>query len=85
LVVPTSQSTSIPGVSNILAQEYSYLELFQSILVTLPPLLGPSILFNMGILALVEDRPTPKAVYNWRVYACAAVASFASCMIGYDR
>jgi sugar porter (SP) family MFS transporter len=38
----------------------------------------------MTVLALVEDRPTPKAVYNWRVYACAAVASFASCMIGYD-
>jgi len=38
----------------------------------------------MGILALREDRPTPKAVYNWRVYACAAIASFASCMIGYD-
>ncbi|KAF2644703.1 general substrate transporter [Massarina eburnea CBS 473.64] len=38
----------------------------------------------MGILAFVEDRPTPKAVYNWRVYTCAAVASFASCMIGYD-
>jgi len=38
----------------------------------------------MGLLSLVEDRPTPSAVYNWRVYACAAVASFASCMIGYD-
>jgi len=38
----------------------------------------------MGILSLVEDRPTPKAVYNWRVYLLAAVASFASCMIGYD-
>jgi MFS family permease len=38
----------------------------------------------MTVLALVEDRPTPKAVYNWRVYACALVASFASCMIGYD-
>jgi hypothetical protein len=38
----------------------------------------------MGILALREDRPTPKAVYNWRVYTSAAVASFASCMIGYD-
>lgn len=38
----------------------------------------------MGLLTLVEDRPTPKEVYNWRVYACAAVASFASCMIGYD-
>ncbi|EAQ83036.1 hypothetical protein CHGG_10854 [Chaetomium globosum CBS 148.51] len=38
----------------------------------------------MTLLELKEDRPTPKAVYNWRVYACAAVASFASCMIGYD-
>lgn len=38
----------------------------------------------MGVLALVEDRPTPKAVYNWRVYACAIVASCASCTIGYD-
>src|ERR1700760_1653420 len=38
----------------------------------------------MGLLSLVEDRPTPKAVYNWRVYASAAIASFASCMIGYD-
>ncbi|KAG9570021.1 quinate permease, partial [Aureobasidium melanogenum] len=38
----------------------------------------------MGLLTLVEDRPTPSAVYNWRVYACATVASFASCMIGYD-
>lgn len=37
-----------------------------------------------GFLTLVEDRPTPKAVYNWRVYASAAVASFAACMIGYD-
>lgn len=39
---------------------------------------------TMGILAFVEDRPTPKAVYNWRVYACACVASWAACMIGYD-
>lgn len=38
----------------------------------------------MTLLELKEDRPTPKAVYNWRVYACAAVASFAACMIGYD-
>lgn len=39
---------------------------------------------NMTLLALKEDRPTPKAVYNWRVYTTAAIASFASCMIGYD-
>ncbi|KAK5009968.1 hypothetical protein LTR28_012482, partial [Elasticomyces elasticus] len=38
----------------------------------------------MGLLTLVEDRPTPSAVYNWKVYTCATVASFASCMIGYD-
>lgn len=38
----------------------------------------------MGLLTLVEDRPTPSQVYNWRVYACAAIASFASAMIGYD-
>jgi MFS family permease len=38
----------------------------------------------MSILKLVEDRPTPQAVYNWRIYLLAAVASFTSCMIGYD-
>lgn len=38
----------------------------------------------MSILKIVEDRPTPKAVYNWRVYLLAAVASCTSCMIGYD-
>lgn len=38
----------------------------------------------MGILALKEDRPTPKAVYNFRVYTCAAVAAFCAVMIGYD-
>jgi len=38
----------------------------------------------MGILSKVEDRPTPSCVYNWRVYTCAAVASFAAMMIGYD-
>ncbi|KAI8623186.1 quinate permease [Xylariaceae sp. FL1651] len=38
----------------------------------------------MGLLTLKEDRPTPKAVYNWRVYASASIACFASCMIGYD-
>ncbi|KAK7414865.1 hypothetical protein QQZ08_012481 [Neonectria magnoliae] len=38
----------------------------------------------MGLLTLKEDRPTPKEVYNWRVYFCAATASFAACTIGYD-
>lgn len=38
----------------------------------------------MGILTVVEDRPTPPQVYNWRIYLLAAIASSASCMIGYD-
>ena len=38
----------------------------------------------MGFFTRVEDRPTPRCVYNWRVWFCAAVASFASVMIGYD-
>ncbi|KAJ5337794.1 hypothetical protein N7452_004522 [Penicillium brevicompactum] len=37
----------------------------------------------MGVLTLTEDRPTPKCVYNWRVYALAAIASCGSNMIGY--
>ncbi len=35
-------------------------------------------------LRLIEDRVTPKEVYNWRVYFSAAVAAFAAVMIGYD-
>ena len=38
----------------------------------------------MGLLTLVEDRPTPQCVYNWRVYFSAAVAGSAAIMIGYD-
>ncbi|KAF4623999.1 hypothetical protein G7Y89_g14175 [Cudoniella acicularis] len=38
----------------------------------------------MGIFTKVEDRPTPSNVYNWRVYACAAIAGSAAVMIGYD-
>lgn len=38
----------------------------------------------MSILSLVEDRPTPKQVYNWKIYLLAAIASCTSCMIGYD-
>ncbi|QKX53368.1 uncharacterized protein TRUGW13939_00446 [Talaromyces rugulosus] len=38
----------------------------------------------MSILSLVEDRPTPACVYNWRIYLLAGVASLTSCMIGYD-
>lgn len=37
----------------------------------------------MGILNVVEDRPTPKSVYNWRVYLLAGIASCGSNMIGY--
>jgi hypothetical protein len=28
----------------------------------------------MGGFKIVEDRPTPKEVYNWRIYLFAAVA-----------
>ncbi|KAF7939294.1 uncharacterized protein EAE97_007374 [Botrytis byssoidea] len=38
----------------------------------------------MGLLTLVEDRPTPACVYNARVYFCATVAAFCAVMIGYD-
>jgi len=38
----------------------------------------------MHLLHLIEDRPTPKNVYNWRVYFSAAVAASAAMMIGYD-
>ncbi|KAH7118624.1 general substrate transporter [Dactylonectria estremocensis] len=37
----------------------------------------------MGLLTLVEDRPMPPSVYNWRVYVLAVVASCGSNMIGY--
>lgn len=32
----------------------------------------------MGGFRAVEDRPTPKEVYNWRLYLEAAVISFGS-------
>ncbi|GAA6030943.1 hypothetical protein JCM8097_008949 [Rhodosporidiobolus ruineniae] len=38
----------------------------------------------MGGLKRVEDRPTPSAVYNVRVYLAAITAAFAAVMIGYD-
>jgi len=38
----------------------------------------------MVALKIVEDRPTPKEVYGWRVYACALLACWASVAIGYD-
>lgn len=38
----------------------------------------------MVSLRRVEDRPTPKEVYNWRIWALAAIAAWAAVMIGYD-
>ncbi|KNZ73258.1 putative quinate permease [Termitomyces sp. J132] len=38
----------------------------------------------MGHFSRVEDRPTPKEVYNWRVYSAAMISAFAAVMIGYD-
>lgn len=37
----------------------------------------------MGLLTIVEERPTPPSVYNWRIYVLAVIASCGSCMIGY--
>ncbi len=34
-------------------------------------------------LRIIEDRPTPREVYNWRIYFSASVAAFAAVMIGY--
>jgi hypothetical protein len=33
---------------------------------------------------IVEDRPTPKEVYNWRIYFIAVITSFGSVLFGYD-
>ncbi|KIM36082.1 hypothetical protein M413DRAFT_20637 [Hebeloma cylindrosporum] len=33
---------------------------------------------------MIEDRPTPKSVYNWRVYIAASMVSFAAVTIGYS-
>ncbi|KAG6901926.1 hypothetical protein C0995_006637 [Termitomyces sp. Mi166 len=38
----------------------------------------------MGHFSHVEDRHTPKEVYNWRVYFAASISTFAAVMIGYD-
>lgn len=35
-------------------------------------------------LGLVEDRPTPKEVYNFRTYLFALMASFGAMTFGYD-
>jgi hypothetical protein len=37
----------------------------------------------MGLRA-VEDRPTPKQVYNWRLYLEAAIIATGSFLFGYD-
>ncbi|GEQ68002.1 hypothetical protein JCM33374_g1668 [Metschnikowia sp. JCM 33374] len=37
-----------------------------------------------SLLEKVEDRPTPPAVYNWRVYFTALISSAAAIIIGYD-
>ncbi|KAI1026009.1 hypothetical protein LB505_004540 [Fusarium chuoi] len=38
----------------------------------------------MGGFRAVEDRPTPKEVYNWRLYTEAAVIATGSLLFGYD-
>ncbi|SPO03722.1 related to quinate transport protein [Cephalotrichum gorgonifer] len=38
----------------------------------------------MGGLRAIEDRPTPKEVYNWRLYTEAIIISMGSLLFGYD-
>ncbi|THX67429.1 MFS quinate transporter QutD [Aureobasidium pullulans] len=38
----------------------------------------------MGGLHAVEDRPTPKEVYNWRLYTEALIIATGSLLFGYD-
>ncbi|KAH7375571.1 general substrate transporter [Plectosphaerella cucumerina] len=38
----------------------------------------------MGGLKAVEDRPTPKEVYNWRLYTEASIIAMGSLLFGYD-
>ncbi|TEA17311.1 Quinate permease [Colletotrichum sidae] len=38
----------------------------------------------MGGLRAVEDRPTPKEVYNWRLYIESSVIAMGSLLFGYD-
>ena len=45
---------------------------------------GKSIFRFKSLFEKVEDRPTPKNVYNWRVYSTAIMASAAAIIIGYD-
>lgn len=37
-----------------------------------------------SFLRKVEDRPTPREVYNWKIYLVAAIASSGAATIGYD-
>jgi hypothetical protein len=39
---------------------------------------------TMGGFRAVEDRPTPKEVYNWRLYLEASVIATGSLLFGYD-
>ncbi|GJC80922.1 putative quinate permease [Colletotrichum liriopes] len=38
----------------------------------------------MGGFKAVEDRPTPKEVYNWKLYIEAAIIATGSFLFGYD-
>ncbi|KAK1967679.1 general substrate transporter [Colletotrichum sublineola] len=38
----------------------------------------------MGGLRAVEDRPTPKEVYNWRLYTESSIIAMGSLLFGYD-
>jgi hypothetical protein len=50
---------------------------------TLLPLFHLAATTMVKLFERIEDRPTPAAVYNWRVYSCAIVAASAAIMIGF--
>lgn len=75
-ILPSSLSLFIL----LLTGFFTVIRVFSSLSSSLPSLFSHTM---GGILHLVEDRPTPKNVYNWRVYVLALIASCGSNMIGY--
>lgn len=62
---------------------------WRSILLVISPhfvayLMGKLSLSKLKVFSVEEDRPTPKEVYNWRIWLTALLASTGSMLIGYD-
>lgn len=46
--------------------------------------MGKFSLSKLNVFKVEEDRPTPREVYNWRIWMTALLASTGSMLIGYD-